>query len=198
MIKFFLKFILILTVLAASGNVCNAQNIKIGSVDLKKLFDQYWKTQQAIKQLQTQRDETLKEHSTITNLLLKGDASYKTLLEVANDQAVSAEEREKRKKDAENKLLELRQLESRLQLFNRSAENTLQETKNRMMSNIMTELKNAIVVKSKADGYALMIDSSAESQGQVPIFLYSNLQDITEELNKQINATAPRGFLDNK
>jgi len=186
-------FCLALTPLAAP-----AQNLKAASVDLKKLFDNYWKTKQANNNLQTQREDMLKERNALTDQLKKADEEYKKLLESASDQAVSAEERDRRKKAAEEKLLDLRRIESATEQFVRNASQTLQETENRMRNNIVKELKEAINVKAKLGGYTLIIDSSADTPIGTSVFLYSTLEDLTDALTAELNAKAPPGALDEK
>jgi Skp family chaperone for outer membrane proteins len=184
--------------LSAPGNKAMAADgsPKIASLDLKKLFEKYWKTAQANSNLQSQREEMLKERNALTDRLKKADEEYKKLLEGASDQVISAEERNKRKKAAEDKLLELRQIESATEQFLRNAASTLQETEARMKNNIVKELKEAINVKAKAAGYGLVIDSSADSPVGTPVFLYSNVEDITDALIAELNAKAPPGALD--
>jgi outer membrane protein len=182
--------------LACSTLAAQAQNLKIASIDLKKLFENYWKTKQANANLQTQREEMLKERNALTDRLKKADEEYKKLLESASDQIVSAEERNKRKKAAEEKLLELRQIESATEQFLRNAASTLQETEARMRNNIVKELKESINAKAKAAGYTLVIDSSADTPVGTPVFLYAATEDITEALTTELNTKAPPGALD--
>lgn len=183
--------------LLATGSVM-AQSQKIVAIDLKKMFDGYWKTKQFNNQLQKQREDILKERNAIMEKLKKADEDYKKLLESANDQAISAEKREKNKKSAEEKLLEMRQIQSSAEQFQQSAVNTLQETEGRMKSNIVKELREAVAAKAKGAGYALVVDSSADSAVGTPIFLHNSLEDITESLLADINSRAPTGALEDK
>lgn len=191
-----IRVLVLATTLALSTVAAPAQTFKVASVDLKKLFENYWKTKQANNNLQAQREDALKERNALTERLKKADEEYKKLLESASDQVISAEERNKRKKAAEDKLLELRQIESATEQFLRNAASTLQETEARMKNNIVKELKEAINVKAKSAGYSLVIDSSADSQVGTPVFLYSAVEDITESLTAELNAKAPPGALD--
>jgi outer membrane protein len=192
------KILLCSVCLAMSALAAPVPPVKIASLDLKKLFENYWKTKQANNNLQAQREDMLKERNALTDRLKKVDEEYKKLLESASDQAVSAEERDKRKKDAESKFLELRQIESATEQFVRNAANTLQETEARMRNNIVKELKESITAKAKAAGYSLVIDSSADTPVATPVFLYSTLEDITEILTAELNAKAPPGALDER
>lgn len=183
-------------ILALGSLAASAQTVKLAGVDLKKLFDDYWKTQQSNNKLQAQREEMLKERNALTDKLKKTDEEYKKLLESASDPAISASEREKRKKQAEEKLIEFRQIEAAAEQFVRNASTTLQETEARMRNNIVKELKEAVAAKAKAAGYTMVIDTSADTPVGTPIFLYSTLEDITEALTAELNAKAPPGALD--
>ena len=169
---------------------------KIAVLDLKKIFDNYYKTKQA--------DTQLKERATDSEKLLKGmiddyqkaNEEYKKLIDSANDQAVSVEERDKRKKSAESKLLEIQQIEKDVTAFRRTTQNTLDEQKRRMRDKILGEIREVINAKAKSSNFALVLDTAAESINQTPIVIYTNGEnDLTEEILTQINATAPPGAL---
>lgn len=175
-----------------------AGGLRVAGVDLKKLFENYWRTKQANNNLQNQREEMLKERNAYTDRLKKADEEYRKLLEAANDQVISAEERNKRKKAAEDKLVELKQIEGATEQFLRNAASTLQETEARMRNNIVKELKEAIAAKAKVAGYTLVIDLSADTPVGTQVFLYSALEDITDSLAAELNAKAPPGALDDR
>src|SRR5215218_2281703 len=76
---------------------------KIATVDLRKIFEGYYKTKQADAQLRDRGTDAEKQYSGMLEDYKKANEEYKKLIESANDQAVAAEEREKRKKSAESK-----------------------------------------------------------------------------------------------
>ena len=94
--------------LAFAANGAEAQ--KIATIDLRKVFDGYWRTKQADANLKEQAADLEKERQMMVEQFQKGEANYKKMLDSANDQALSATERDKRKKDAENELLNLRDM----------------------------------------------------------------------------------------
>lgn len=184
--------------LSAAPAPASAGTLRVAGVDLKKLFENYWRTKQANNNLQNQREEMLKERNAYTDRLKKADEEYRKLLEEANDQAISAEERNRRKKTAEEKLVELKQIEGATEQFLRNAASTLQETEARMRNNIVKELREAIAAKAKVAGYTLVIDLSADTPVGTQVFLYSAIEDITEMLTAELNAKAPPGALDER
>src|SRR5215468_1956304 len=84
---------------------------KIATVDLRKIFEGYFKTKQADAQLRERGADAEKQYKGMLDDYSKANEDYKKLVESANDQAVSSDEREKRKKSAEAKVLELNEIE---------------------------------------------------------------------------------------
>jgi outer membrane protein len=76
-----------------------AEGQKIATVDLRKVFDNYWRTKQADASLKEQAADLEKESKVMVDQFRKGEANYKKMLDSANDQSLSSTEPEKRKKD---------------------------------------------------------------------------------------------------
>jgi len=165
---------------------------RIATVDLGKLFENYWKTKQAESALKDRVADLDKESKAMAEDLKKGNEEYQKLLTAANDQAVSAEEREKRKKSAETKLKEMKDLQDTIEQFGRQARTTLEEQRLRMRNNLVDEIKTVIGSKAKTAGYALVLDSVAETIQKTSVVLYnSGDNDITADVLQQLNLTAP-------
>ena len=165
---------------------------KIGIIDLKKTFDSYWKTKQADANLKERAGDLDKARKGMIDDYEKANKEYKDLLDKANDQAVAAPEREKRKKSAEDKLLEIRQIEQSVQQFDRQSRTTLAEQQRRLRDNILKEVTDLVNAKAKAKGYTAVIDSAAESVNQTKILIFtSGDNDITDEIVKELNVNAP-------
>jgi Skp family chaperone for outer membrane proteins len=172
-----------------------AQN-RIATVDLRKVFDGYWKKKQAEAALKDRQTDMEKEDRNMVDDYKKAKDDYQTLLASANDQAVSSGERDKRKTAAEEKLRRMKEMEDTIGQYERQARTTIGEQSQRMRSNILTEIRNVVNSKSKAAGYFLVIDTAAESVNNTPIYLYtSNENDITDAVLQQLNATAPADAL---
>ena len=139
---------------------------KIATVDLKKLFDNYWKTKQAQAIIQEDAAKLDKDDKSMKEDLQKGSDDYKTLLEQANDQAISADERARRQQAAADKLKQLQASKAALDQYERQAQTTLGEQRQRMRDNILTEIKSAVADKAKSGGYSLVVDSAAETHQQ--------------------------------
>ena len=105
---------------------------------------------------------------------------------------LSPEEREKRKKAAEDKLKQLKESEETVQQYERQARTTLDEQRKRMRDSILEEIRAALVVKAKKDGYAMVIDTASETVNNTPVVLFCNNEnDVTQAVLDQLNANAP-------
>jgi outer membrane protein len=175
-----------------------AAEMKIATINLQKVFEDYYKTKQATSQLQQDAAELDKEGKGLVESFKKQEAEYKKLLESAEDQAVSAEEREKRRKSADGKLTELRGLEQTIVQFQNQARSQINEKKLRMREKILGEIKEVINAKAKAGNYSLVLDVSGESlNNNAPLVIYATADnDLTSTVVTQMNATAPAGVLE--
>ena len=165
---------------------------RIATVDLRKLFDGYWKTKQADSALKDRANDLDKEYKGLRDDYQKLKEEYQKLLADANDQAVSAEERGKRKQAAEAKLKSIKDTEDTVVQFERQARTTLDEQRRRMRDNILTEIRTVVNAKAKSAGFALVVDTAAESGNGTPIVVYtSGENDLTDGVLTQLNAGAP-------
>ena len=165
---------------------------KIGTVDLRKLFEGYWKTKQAQAALTDRQVQLGKDIKSMNDDLKKGGEEYQKLLEQASDQAISADQRDKRKLASADKLKDLQDRKAALDQFQRQAQVTLQEQQMRMRENILGEIKVAVTAKARAGGYSLVIDAAAETANATTAVVYSSGEnDLTDEVLKQLNAGAP-------
>ena len=165
---------------------------RIGTVDLRKVFEGYWKKKQAEAQLKDRQTEMEKEDKNMLEDYKKMKDDYQNLLSSANDQAVSLEERDKRKKAAEDKLKQLKELEDTIRQYETQARNTLLDQSQRTRLKILDEIRNVVSAKARTAGYSLVVDTAAESANATPVFLFTNNEnDITDAILKELNAAAP-------
>ncbi len=185
---------LLVLVAAAVLTAAARADTKVAVIDLKRVFEKYWKTKQANADLDDQKADITKKKKGMLEDYQKANDDYKKLVESANDQAVSTDERERRKGAAEKKLMEIKEIEQTANLFQRNAEENLSLQVRRRTENILRDIRELIDAKAKAGGYSMVIDTSAQSPSIVPtpVLLYTNGEnDLTEEILSQLNAAAP-------
>src|SRR5438034_1434613 len=173
-----------------------AETNKIGIIDMQRVWDKYWKTKQAQAQVDDQTADFEKRKKTMLEYYQKANRDYKKLIESAQDQAVSGDERDRRKTAAEKKLIEIKEIEQDANLFQRTTDEQLKMQARRMTENILRDIRDLVEAKAKAGGYTLVIDVAAKSAVGTPIVLYTNGQnDMTQDVLNQLNSTAPAGLV---
>jgi outer membrane protein len=188
----FLRTIVATVLLLAFSSIPALAQTKIATVDLRKLFDGYYKTKLAQANIQDRAAQLDKDDKGMKDDLQKAGKEYQDLLEQANDQAISADERDKRKEAAADKLKQIQDSKSAIDQYERQAQATLSDQRQRMREDILKEINAAVTAKAKATGCTLVIDTAAETVNQTPTIIYSNGDnDLTADVLAQLNAGAP-------
>ncbi len=183
--------ILIIAAIMAVSFTASAQS-KIASVDMKKLFNNYYKTKTAQSVMDKEKTDLIKELKGMAEELDKARADYKKMLDQANDQAISADERDKRKSSATDKARDVSSRQVAFEQYQRQAEARLADKSQRMTSNLVTDIQKAVSEKAKAGSYTLVVDTAATSASGTPTVLFADPAiDITQAVLTQINAGAP-------
>ncbi len=165
---------------------------RIATIDLSKVFDLYWKKKPAEERLDAMKKDIQKEQQNMMDELKRGKADYDANLAAANDQALSPEERDKRKKAADDNLKKLREQDDALKTYMQNADSRLRDQIRRMLSDILKEIQAVIAAKAKTSGFSMVIDTTAQSAAATPVILYSNNEnDITEPVLLELNRNAP-------
>jgi outer membrane protein len=186
------RYIFLCAALALLSFPLLAAEPKIAVIDLKKVFDDYYKTRLANAALEEEVAALRKDNKALMDDHAKAVDEYKKALDEANNQAVSAEEREKRKKEAEGKLIRVNDLRQSIEQFERTASTNLGEKRRTTQEKILKEIQDAINKISKAASFTLVLDSSTADPGRLPTVLYTNGEhDLTGTVLQQLNANAP-------
>jgi Outer membrane protein len=184
----------LLLLFGAMHSISNAQQLKIATVDLSRVFTNYWKFKQADAALQEMRTDMMKSFEDLKKSGEKANQTYTTLIAEANDQVLSSEERDKRKKAAEEKLREMGEIRRSMEQFEKQALTRLTEQRARMRENLLNEINAVVKSKGKAGNYTLLLDSAAKTADQTQFILFSTAEDITDSVISQLNAGAPVEF----
>jgi outer membrane protein len=165
---------------------------KIALIDLKKVFDNYYKRVQVETNLKDEADDLEKQRKEMLAEFKKGEDDWKKLIDKSNDQAIPAEERANSKKTAEKKLVDLKDMEQTIRQFDSSSRTKINEKLRRKRDAILVEIREIINAKAKAAGFTMVVDTAAASLNDTPVVLYNNGEnDLTESILTQLNASAP-------
>ncbi len=184
------KHVLLTLVLAMlGGSVANAQQLKIGSVDMKKVFESYYKTKDAEAKINEARNNAKKELEDRLDIQKKKMEEVQKMNTEIENPALSKEAKETKSKTRDEAIAELRTMDRENSEFRANREKQLQEQSVRMRAGIVEEINKIVDAKVKAESFDLVFDKSGPSLNGVPIVLYSRdsyefTNDVVAALNK--------------
>lgn len=192
--KRYLNPILTLVFAASLASSAYAQT-KVAVVDMKKVFDGYWRTKEADRQLKERAADFEKARSGIVEDYKKANEEFGKLRESASDPAVSDDERNNRKKSLEKKAGEIREQENSIRTFDQNMRQSIADQQLRLRESVLRDIKGVVEEKAKAGSFQMVVDTAAVSANQTPIVVYTTLlggeSDLSDAVLKQLNANAP-------
>jgi Skp family chaperone for outer membrane proteins len=191
------RSLLVSLLLGLASLSVQAQN-RFAVINMKAVFDGYWKTKQSDATIKERQGEYEKERRKMQEDFEKLNAEFRELDRSARDPAVSEEEQRKRRDAANSKLLEIREIERSVRDYDANFRTQIADQIQRLRENIFRDIREVVEAKSKAAGYNLVLNTAAE-QNQVPVIMFTTgLPDLTQEVLNELNAKAPPGALDAK
>ena len=186
--KPYLALSAILLALAVGSATASAQAAKIGTVDMKKVFESYYKTKDAEAKINEARNAAKKELEDRMDLAKKALEEVKKLDEDIQKPELSREAKEQKAKIRSEKATELQNMDREIREFQQSREKQLQEQSVRMRAGIVDDINKVVADKVKADGFDLVLDKSGPSLNGVPIVLYARESyDFTDGVVSALN-----------
>ena len=179
--------------IAFSALTTHAQTApKILVVDLAKLFDNHWKTQE--QQAKLQADEA-KAKDQLDQITKDGNAlveQFKELDEQSKNPTATAEAKAKAQGEAQKKYDEIQQKRSEQNSFIQNTRNTLQQRFQTFKTLMIEEITKTAVEIAKKQGATLLLDKSGPTLVGVSNVLYFDPgYDITEQVAAELNKDRP-------
>ena len=172
--NYFASFTAVAALVAFGTVPTHAQSmVKIGTVDMKKVFESYYKTKDAEQRINEARNAAKKELEERMEGLQKGMAEVKKLNEEIDSPALSKEAKETKSKSRDEKVAELKGMDREIGEFRTTREKQLQEQSGRMRQGIVDDIVKIVNERVKAENYDLVYDKSGMSLNGVSVVMYA-------------------------
>jgi len=186
--KSLLATLLCITLLGGFASTSHAQ-VKIGTVDMNKIFSAYYKTKDAESRINEARNSAKQELDERMDTYKKNLDQINKLNDDLANPALSAEGKSTKSKERDDLIQETKNLEREITEFRETREKQLQEQAVRMRNGIVDEITKLVLVKVKTENYDMVMDRSGLSLNGVPILIFAKdgldfSDDIVVELNK--------------
>lgn len=183
--------LLALTVGTLSFSNSAQADIKVGTIDMKLVFDSYSKTKDAEAKINQSREQAKKELDERLAVFTKAQEEARKLNDEANKPELTEKAKAEKAKVLNEKLQALGTLQREVQEFQQTRERQLSEQSVRSRNTLLEDINKVIADKVKAAGYDLVIDKSGQSLNAVGVLIYAKDSfDFTAEIVAEINKGA--------
>jgi outer membrane protein len=174
----------------------NAQaQLKIGTIDMQKVFTSYYKThdaedklKEAQKAYKDELDQRMDDYKKNLDVINK-------LNEEMNKPELSGAAKDQKAQERDAKISETKGLEKEISDFRQQREKQIQDQLKRMRDGIVDEIMKVVDDQVKAQNYDIVFDRSGFSANNiVPVLLYSkDSYDFSDSVITKLNANRPLG-----
>jgi Skp family chaperone for outer membrane proteins len=166
--------------------------LKIATVDMQELFKQYYRTNEAQKQINVERARIQKDNNERLARIRELENSLGNLRKQLDDPAINDSRKQQLFKDWQMQQQEGIALDRERREFLQRRNQALNEKMVQRMKGILEEIRKLVEEQAKTDDYDYVFDKSGLSTSQVPFLLYNkDATDLTAGLLKDLNKDAP-------
>jgi outer membrane protein len=191
----FLLLSLALSLLTA-GTASAQTQMKIGIVDMKRVFQEYYKTKEAEKKVNEDKSKAKKDLDQRSAEMNKLVSQWEAAQRIVQDKLVNPELKGQKQQESQKLASEIKALEREIDEFRRRREQQLQEQVMRMRKGLLEDITQHVKDKSKLDNYDLVFDKSGVSPSGVPFLLHSkDAVEFSNDVLADLNKNAPKDSL---
>lgn len=180
-------FALSITLLLCVAASAQAE-MKIGTVDMNRIFTEYNKTNEVKAKYATSSEAVEKELAERTNDLKKKMDEINQLTTAIEKSELPKKELDAKKKECEEKIEKARTLDRELVEYRSAKQKKLQDEFLGMRQGIIDDIMKVINDQTKVRGFDIVLDKSGLSAGAVPVVLIARPDlDISTEVLAVLN-----------
>ena len=167
--------------------------VKIGTVDMNKIFSAYYKTKDAEARINEARNAAKQELDERMDTYKKNLDDINKLNDDINKPELSAESKQAKTKERDDKIQETKALEQEITEFRQTREKQLQDQAVRMRNGIVDEITKLVLDKVKTENYDIVMDRSGLSLNGVPILIFAkDSLDFSDDIVTALNKDKPK------
>lgn len=186
------RTLFVVALAAGAALVAQAQTPKIVVVDMAKLYDSHYKTEDQNAKLKADEQKAIEE---LDRLNKEGNdlvAQFQDLKDKVNNPAAAAEAKQKATAEAQKKAEEIQRKQAEVQQYQVNTQRLLQQRIKNFQSVLLDEISKLATDIAKKKGATILFDRSGPSMLGISPLIYSESSlDITDEVLAEINKTRP-------
>ena len=167
----------------------------VGTVDMQKVFNDYWKTRQSKLALQQKENEFKKTDQQMIAQWQRDQNKYHQLLLKAENPALSAKARKQDQQKAQQQYQTNQSEAQAISQFEQQSAAELNTEEDQMHQELLSDIRAAVAQVASARGCSTVVDAVAGTVNPAdnpPAIVYAGSQiDLTQKVLAQLNAGAP-------
>lgn len=181
------------TAITFLGASVASADVKVGVVDMNKVFTSYHKTKDAETRLNEARTQAKADLDGRLETLKAGMEAINKLEADSKKPELAADKKEAVIKQRDEKIAEVRNLDREVAEFRQTRERQLQEQFMRMRGDIVQDILKVVEARVKSEGYDIVFDKSGQGVSQVPVVLFSTpSMDFSDSVISELNKGAAK------
>ncbi|WP_395747940.1 OmpH family outer membrane protein [Prosthecobacter sp.] len=172
----------------------HAADLKIGVIDMSKVFQEFHKTKSAAEKYKANYDKAAQEMQERSTVYKNLNAEAQKLQKIASDPIITQEQRAKYGAELNEKIKEIRSMEMEMQEFAERRQAQLKQEDMQIRKGLYEEILLVVKDRSKVEKYDMVFDKTGVSLSTVPIILHVRegfATDLTDQLIVELNKNAP-------
>ena len=166
--------------------------LNIATVDMQELFKNYYRTNEAQKQINVERARIQKDNNERLARIRDLEENLSNLRKQLEDPSIADSKKQSLFKEWQMQQQEGIALDRERREFLQRRNQALNEKMVQRMKGILEEIRKLVEEQAKVENYDYVFDKSGLSTSQVPFLLYTkDATDITATLLKDLNKDAP-------
>lgn len=181
-------FRVVVMALCVLGAVEVRAQVKIGTVDVDRIFKDYKKTREADAKLNEAKNAAKKEYDERAESYKKALDEINKLNSQLDSPALTADAKAAKARERDDKIAKIKNMEREITEFRQTREQQLQQQMIRLRESLLKEIMEVVTERGKARGVDLVIDKSgASTNGFSPILFSPDSMDFTTEVVGELN-----------
>lgn len=167
------RHLLLSALLFLGGAAIAGADVKIGTVDMNRVFSEYSKTKDAQSKYSDAEKAANDDLNNRVETLKKSMEEINRLNSEVQREGLSKEAQDAKKKEIEPKVVAARNLDREIAEFRTAKQKSLQDQFLRMRKDIVDDIMKTVNDMVKEKGFDIVFDKSGLSAGAIPVVLYS-------------------------
>ncbi|MDP1592057.1 MAG: OmpH family outer membrane protein [Prosthecobacter sp.] len=171
-----------------------AADLKIGVLDMSKVFQEFHKTKSAAEKYKGNYEKAAQEMQERQAVYKNLATEAQKLQKIAQDPIITPEQRNKHAAELGEKVKEIRSMEMEMQEFAERRQTQLKQEDMQIRKGLYEEILVVVRDKSKEEGFDIVFDKTGVSLSTIPVILHVKegaATDMTDQLIVELNKNAP-------